>query len=107
MSPLLRRNARRCRITSIRRQRPRARIVRLLAASTRTTSLDRYDITAALRRSGCNQAQLAERLGVTPSLVTAVVSGRRRSPRVRHAICRQLGLPHRVVWDDATSRSQP
>jgi lambda repressor-like predicted transcriptional regulator len=56
------------------------------------------DITASLRKAGSSQAQIARKLGCTRSNVTHCVSGRSRSPRVRSAISRAIGLPVKAIW---------
>ena len=49
------------------------------------------------------QSDLAAQLGVTPSHVSMVVSGERRSPRVEQAIADAIGLPVAEVFEGPVS----
>ena len=59
------------------------------------------EIRAELILRGINQRQIAAQLGVSESIISHVISGRRRSDRIRRAIARALGKPvHRVFPDE-------
>ena len=53
--------------------------------------LDPRQRKAALVLHGVSQADIARRAGVTPTHVSDVLHGRRRSPRVERAIAEALG----------------
>lgn len=58
--------------------------------------IDRFAISAELRRRGVTNLSIAERLGVTTRLVSYVIRGERNSPRVRRVIAHAM---HRRVGD--------
>lgn len=51
------------------------------------------DINAALIKAGTNQTKLATQIGVDQSLVSLVIHGKSRNPRVAAAIAKATGLP--------------
>jgi lambda repressor-like predicted transcriptional regulator len=51
------------------------------------------DINAAMIKAGTNQTKLAAQIGVDQSLVSLVVHGKSRNPRVAAAIANATGLP--------------
>jgi len=57
-------------------------------------------IRARLAAAGVRQREVARRLGVSPALVSLVVSGRRRSPRVRAALAAACGSGYRRLWGE-------
>lgn len=56
------------------------------------------EIKAALILAGVKQSRLADSLGVSRALVSLVVSGKKKSSRVRQAIARALGLKVEDLW---------
>lgn len=59
------------------------------------------EIRAELILRGINQRSIADQLGVSESAVSHVISGRKRSDRIRRAVARALGKPvHRVFPDE-------
>jgi lambda repressor-like predicted transcriptional regulator len=56
------------------------------------------EIKAALRMKSITQAVLAERLGVTPSLVSQTIAGYGKSPQVQRAIAEIVGKSIRDLW---------
>lgn len=56
------------------------------------------DIKAALRKRGVSQLDLANELEVSPSVITAVISGRSGSRRVSEAISKIVEVPLAVLW---------
>ncbi len=57
-------------------------------------------IKALLVEAGIKQVDLAKQLSVDPSAVSAIVSGRKRSRRIRLAIARALRYDVRDLWPD-------
>lgn len=58
------------------------------------------NIKALLIEAGIKQVDLARQLGVDPSAVSAIVSGRKRSRRIRLAIARVLQCRVQDLWPD-------
>lgn len=48
-----------------------------------------------------SQTHIAEKLGVTPGTVSAVVNGKRKSKRVQVAIAEELGVKYETLWGRA------
>lgn len=71
------------------------------------------DITAALRKAGSSQAEIARRLKVSRTAVCSVVANRpaNRSKRIARAISRQIGIPVDSIWpgtySSTTTRRRP
>jgi transcriptional regulator with XRE-family HTH domain len=57
-------------------------------------------IKALLVEAGIKQVDLARQLGVDPSAVSVILSGRKRSRRIRLAIARALRYDVRDLWPD-------
>lgn len=57
------------------------------------------DRKAELVRRGITMASIARGLGVTLSHVQAVVSGKRRAPRVENAVAEAIGMPVEEVFE--------
>lgn len=66
------------------------------------TSADRQHerVKGALHLRGVSLADIARQLGVTPTTVTVVSKGHRRSRRIENAIAQALGLSPRTVWPE-------
>ncbi|HEX3045821.1 MAG TPA: helix-turn-helix transcriptional regulator [Bacillota bacterium] len=47
---------------------------------------------------GITQVSIAKKLGVAPSMISMVIYGKEKSPRVRKEIARILGKPVREIW---------
>lgn len=60
--------------------------------------MDRVDIQFAIKKKGYTLRRVATKAGVTPSVVTEIVSGRKRSRRVALAISSIVGLPVSKLW---------
>lgn len=52
----------------------------------------------ALLNAGVKPARIAERMGVSPSMVSAVISGRKRSERIEKAIAAATNIPRSTLW---------
>lgn len=68
--------------------------------------MDRYDISAELRRRGCNQNAIAKKLGFSSTFISWVVSGKRRNRAVRREIARVLGKRVSEVWPTPYRRQE-
>lgn len=65
------------------------------------------DIQSALKKADVTQADIARRLGVTPTAVYHVLHGKFRSQRIAKAISQVVGKPIATLWPGmyvATSR---
>jgi Ner family transcriptional regulator len=60
--------------------------------------MDRIDIQFAIRKKGYTLRNVATNVGVTPSVVTEIVSGRKRSRRVALEISSITGFPVSQLW---------
>lgn len=58
------------------------------------------DITAALKKLGVSQADIARECGVERQAVSSVINGRGRSKRVEASIASVLGVPLERLWPD-------
>lgn len=68
------------------------------AAARRRAAADRrYRIKSALLARGRTMADVGRRCGVSRHMVSHVVAGRKRSPRVFAALAKATGLPMSVV----------
>lgn len=56
------------------------------------------EIKAALMLKGVTQASIAKKLGITPSLISMVIQGREKTPRVRRAIAEEIGKKVEEIW---------
>lgn len=66
------------------------------------------DIKKLMILAGISQAEIAERLGITKSLVNHVVSGIRSNQKVRQAIADAVGRSVEELWGDGTQEmAQP
>ncbi|MEM1088420.1 MAG: helix-turn-helix domain-containing protein [Pseudomonadota bacterium] len=62
-------------------------------------SIDRADwIKLELRDRGLTVRALAKEVGVTPALVSDVIAGNRKSPRVKSAIAILIGIDADQLW---------
>jgi len=59
------------------------------------------DLRRLLAEKMIKVGDLAKMLGVSTPLVSRVIHGQRRSPKVRSAISRIIGCPVRDIWPDA------
>lgn len=60
--------------------------------------MDRIDIQFAIKKRGFSLRKVARKAGVTPSVVTDIVCGRRRSKRVARTISSIIGIPVSKLW---------
>lgn len=58
------------------------------------------DIKILLLQRGTTQRAIARRLGISPAVVSQVVSGARRTPLVRRAIAEELRISYRSLWGE-------
>lgn len=58
------------------------------------------EIKAALVLRGITAVSIAKSLGLARSNVTATISGKRRTPRIRQAIAAAIGRPVAEVFPD-------
>lgn len=69
--------------------------------------MDRFDISAALRRRGLRQRDIATELGVTMTAVNGVIHGRTASRKIAGRIAQALGTNVDSLWpgryEDATA----
>ncbi|MBI2882882.1 MAG: helix-turn-helix transcriptional regulator [Candidatus Methylomirabilis oxyfera] len=63
-------------------------------------------VKARVIEAGLSFRQIAQRLGVSPSLVSHVINGRRPSPRVRRAIAEALHTSVDALWPDNSHTSK-
>lgn len=63
------------------------------------------EIKAALRMKGVTPAALADELGVAPSTMSQVISGRSTSARIMGRIAEVLGKPIRAIWPPSSRPS--
>jgi transcriptional regulator with XRE-family HTH domain len=57
-------------------------------------------VKAEMALRGLSNRELARRVGVTEGWLSKVVHGRVKSPRVREAIARELGVPVKKLWSN-------
>ena len=57
-------------------------------------------IKSQLRLMGSSLAEIARELDLTPTTVTIVSQGQRRSQRIESAISSKLGVPAATLWPD-------
>lgn len=57
-------------------------------------------IKSRLRLAGSSLAKVAKELGLSPTTVTIVSQGMRRSRRVESAISAKLGIPAATLWPE-------
>jgi lambda repressor-like predicted transcriptional regulator len=62
------------------------------------------DIGLRLQEKGISQLDIANMLKVKPASVHNVVSGKKRTPRIRQAISFALGLPESEIWPETLSK---
>ncbi len=55
-------------------------------------------ITAALKKAGSSQAEIARQLQIKRPGVCAVIHGKKRSRRVEQAISQTTGVPISKLW---------
>jgi len=55
-------------------------------------------IKAAMRMNGITPAALADRIGVSKTSMSQVISGKAVSARIRAEIAQILGLPVSTIW---------
>ncbi len=60
--------------------------------------MDPREIKAALMLKGVTQASIARKLGITPSLISMVIQGKEKTPRVRQAIAEVIGKKVEEIW---------
>lgn len=60
--------------------------------------MHRPDIKARLLSNGHNQSTIAQKLGVTPSAVSRVISGELASPPIAQGIADAVGLSVQRLW---------
>jgi lambda repressor-like predicted transcriptional regulator len=61
------------------------------------------DIQAAIKKTGINQRKLAEKLGVSNSLISRVIFGTAKSQRVQDYIATRIKKPVSELWPDKTA----
>lgn len=65
-------------------------------------NIDRFAyIKGLMAMRNIKSVQIAHHLGVTPSAVSLVISGKQRSRRVQQAIADFLNMPYDEVWGKA------
>jgi hypothetical protein len=57
-------------------------------------------IKSLLIASGISQKDIAQRYNVLPSEVSKVIVGARKTPHIREAIAKELGLSVAELWSD-------
>lgn len=60
--------------------------------------MDVADIQCRIKKSGTTQAEIARKLGVSPTTVTYVVAGKSTSRRIATAIADATGLTLDALW---------
>lgn len=59
---------------------------------------DAARIRAALAAREMSQADLASELRVSPAMVSQIITGKKRSARLEHALASMLGLRHHRIF---------
>lgn len=65
--------------------------------------MHRADITAALKKAGSSQAQVARTLGMQKSAISNVLAGRSKSAVIRREISKQARIPVSRLWPNSPS----
>jgi len=60
----------------------------------------RIRIKIELLKKGIEAKEIAQKLGVSRSLVYKVIAGRRKNPKVRQALAEVVGIPVEELWPD-------
>lgn len=77
-------------------------------AKTRATAPITPPLRAVLRLRGIAHGRFAKKIGVSPTLVSLLVHGRRRpSPRFRAAAVEALGIEERLLFNDGAVVAPP
>lgn len=71
---------------------------------TKLVMIDQKKIKIALLANGISQADIARMLKVSPPSVHNVITGKRRTPRIRMAIALAIGKPVAEVFPDHQER---
>jgi len=58
------------------------------------------EIKTSLKAAGMTQSEISKMLNVTPVAIHNVISGKRRTPRIRKAIALAIGKPVSEIWPD-------
>jgi len=66
----------------------------------------RVDIRAELKIAGIRQSKIARILSVSPVSVHDVITGKRKTPRIREAIALFIGKPVSEIWPDTTNQEK-
>jgi lambda repressor-like predicted transcriptional regulator len=64
--------------------------------------MDPLDIQTAIKKTGINQRKMAEKLGVSESLVSMVIKGTAKSQRVQDYIAIRIHKTVSDIWPDKT-----
>ncbi|MFA5905171.1 MAG: helix-turn-helix domain-containing protein [Desulfobacula sp.] len=64
------------------------------------------DIRQELKNKGIAQSSIAQMLKVKPASVHNVVTGKRKTPRIRAAIAMAIGKPVGEIWPDEETDAQ-
>ena len=56
-------------------------------------------VKALLTLRNISQTELSTKLGIAPSEISRVITGKRKTPRIRKAIAAELGIPVEVLFD--------
>jgi lambda repressor-like predicted transcriptional regulator len=56
------------------------------------------DIQAAIKKTGINQKELAEKLSVSNALISRVIKGKAKSQRVQDYIAKRINKPVSDLW---------
>ncbi len=67
--------------------------------------MDRYDRLAAVRRAGIAQKAIAERQGVSESMVSQVIAGKKRHAGIEREIACALDKSVAELWPEARERA--
>lgn len=59
-----------------------------------------YKIKSALKEAGFKQVDIARMLKVSPVAIHHVVSGEKKTPRIRQAIVLATGRPESELWPE-------
>jgi len=59
-----------------------------------------HEITYAIRSNGHKVSEIAKELGLKQPTVSAVIYGKRPTPRIRKAIALAIGKPVSEIWPD-------
>lgn len=68
--------------------------------------MDKAEIIKLLKVAGVSQTAIAKMLKVSPAAVHYVVSGKKRTPRIRQAVALVVGKPVSELWPHSAKKGK-